>query len=469
MAAWRHGIVLPPRGPSFWKTAKQSAVTHQFTTAPPPNQTPMTASQGTAIVAKRADSSPVETDEIQHLVEAAGYEVGAVLTQVRPEDPGTHLGAGKVEEVMQTARAMDASVIVIDGALTSGQARNLRLEQPEGTRLMDRYRLVLDIFAEQATDRRAQLQVELTQLQFELDWFNEVSDESLLTKYGEKGSRRYQLQDRISTLKRKLAELPDPGERFRERRREEGFDLVTLAGYTNAGKSTLLHRLADDLTLGGATGSHPDQTGVAEIEDRLFKTLETTTRRATLDGRPVLCTDTVGYVRDLPHDLVVAFAETLSEAGTADVIVLITEASDPLDRFEAKLEVACSVFDALDVSEDQVLPVLNKIDLVDDDTIEVRCDRLARFGADPVSISAKEGTNLEQLTEAIVEALPTDAATIELPYGDEAMSFVSSAHERASVTEVEYTEDSVALDTSGRPDVIRELTSEATRLGGTVQ
>lgn len=426
----------------------------------------MTARSEPAVIAKRANSPPVETDEFAGLVEAAGYSVEAVLTQVRPEDPGTHLGRGKVAELVEVASSTDAILIAIDGELTSGQARNLRLEIPEGARLVDRYRLVLDIFASQAQDPYANKQIELARLQYELDWFNEVSDENLLTKYGEKGSRRYQLQDRIDALERELNELPDPSERVRSRRQELGFDLVTIAGYTNAGKSTLLHRLADDLSLEKTLDVHPDQDTTAAIEDRLFKTLHTTTRRATIDGRPILCTDTVGYVSDLPHDLVVAFAETLSEANVADLVVLVTEATDDPDRFSDKLEVALDVLTTKGVSTTDIVPVLNKIDLVEEETVDDRLERLSNLDVPPIPISAWNEVNLDTLETAIVDRLPTQEASIELSYGDDAMSFVSEVHDRASISDIEYTDDTVRVDAQAPPSVMQELTNRATELGG---
>lgn len=421
----------------------------------------MTQSHETAIIAKRAARPPVKTDEIEALVEAGGFSIEAVLTQVRPEDPATHLGSGKVDELVECVRNHDASTVVIDGEVTTGQARNLILALPDGVTLLDRYRLVLEIFAEQATDRRAAAQVELARLEYQLDWYEAVAEESPLTKMNEKGSPRYQLEDRITALRTELASLPDPAERLQARRRESGFDLVTIAGYTNAGKSTLLRRLADEMRLTTAEDEHPDRATTAGVEDRLFKTLETTTRRATLRGRPVLCTDTVGYVRDLPHDLVVSFAETLSAADIADAVVLVTDATQQPERFDETLEVATAVLSAQGVDEERVIPVLNKVDAIDHHTRTERCHSLDRFPRDPVAISATEGRNLDGLTDAILEVLPTTSATIDLPAVDAAMSFVSQAYDRAAVDDVEYAEDTVSIDLTGRPHVVDELRREA--------
>lgn len=414
----------------------------------------------TAVVAKRADEPPIDTQEIRDLVEAAGYEVVAACTQVRPEDPGTHLGRGKVDELVETIANLGADLVVIDGEVTAGQARNLSIALPDHVELADRYRLVLDIFAQQATTPRAAKQIELARLEYHLEWYEAVADESPLVRMSEKGSPRYQLEDRITALRSELASLPDPTERMRERRREEGFDLVTIAGYTNAGKSTLLRRLADDLTLEADT-DHPDQDSTAAVEDRLFKTLETTTRRATLRGRPVLCTDTVGYVSELPHDLVVSFAETLSEAGAADVVVLVTDATDDRAAFIDKLEVSLDVLETQSVAPDTVLPVLNKIDAVDGATVKDRHDLLAdHLETEVVPISARSGDYIDRLVDAILDQLPTEIARLSIPYGDEAMSIVSDAYDRLTVDDVSYEGDHVLLEVSGRPSVVATLRRE---------
>ncbi len=417
----------------------------------------MTTTHDTAIIAKRVDSAPVETDEIEALVEAAGFEVVAILTQVRREDPGTYLGSGKVNELVEIAERREPRLVVVDGELTTGQASNLINALPDDVELVDRYRLILDIFAQQAHDRRAQLQVELVRLRYELDWFAATIEEDPLTKHQEKGSPRYQLQDRIKKLERELNELPDPGEHHRECRREAGFDFVTIAGYTNAGKSTLLRRLADELSI--ETDTHQDEETSAAVEDRLFKTLETTTRRATLRGRRVLCTDTVGYIDDLPHELVVSFAETLSEASVADVVILLTDATDSPDRFEQKLRVSLSVLKAQGVEQRDILPVLNKVDMVSADSIIDQLASLQSIDHEPIAISAVTGENVETLIDTIVERLPSESTTITTHYSDTAMSLVSEAYDRAIVTDIQYADDQIYLELEGRPTVVEELSN----------
>nr|WP_049907048.1 GTPase HflX [Halovivax asiaticus] len=420
-----------------------------------------TAEKGSAIVAARAEQAPVETAEIRQLTEAAGYAVVDEFTQVRPRDPGTNLGDGKVAEIARCAAATEAVALVVDGELTPTQTTTLAARMPDETRVFDRYRLILAIFAEQAGHRRAQLQVELARLRYDLPRIKEAADEGLLNRRTERGTPYYDVRDRIDRLDRKLDELPTPAEQFRERRQQEGFDLVTLAGYTNAGKSTLLHRLADDLSVTNASPAHPDETGVAEIEDRLFKTLETTTRRATVEGRPVLVTDTVGFVQDLPHWLVQSFSETLSEAASADVVVLVADGTDPVDEFETKLDVSLSVLDEQDVTRDDVVVAVNKIDCESAAEVERRRRIAAERVDSVVTISASEGANLDRLVDAIITRLPSQRETFTLSNRDETMSLLSWLYDHVTVDSVEYAGEMVVIEVDGRPSVIAKARARA--------
>ncbi len=420
-----------------------------------------TSHRGIAVVARLGDDHPVDTTEIEALTEAAGYSVAGRVTQTRAEDAGTHLGTGKVEELAEVVEEGAARLVVVDGELTPGQSHAIASAMPEGVEVYDRYRLVLEIFSDRAGTRRAQLQVELARLRYELPRLTEGADEGWFNKRVEKGSPLYDVRDRIDELERTLNRLPDPAEKFRNRRREEGFDLVTIAGYTNAGKSTLLHRLADDLTLVDAEPDHPDEEAVASIEDRLFETLETTTRRATLDGRPTLLTDTVGYVSDLPHWLVESFSETLSEAAAADVVILLADASDPHEEFREKLRVSLDVLDAQGVDRDRIVTALNKVNLLDDATVDRRLDETADLAPAPVPISVAAGTNLDRLTDRVVDRLPTERTTLTMPSSDEAMRTVSWAYDHAAVENVAYRDDTVTIALSGRPTVIERARAMA--------
>jgi GTP-binding protein HflX len=425
-----------------------------------------------AIVAKRTDSGPVDTTEIAALADAAGYRVVEAVTQSRAEDPGSYFGRGKLAELGERVADSGAHLVAVDGELTPNQTIEVRGALPDGTRVFDRYRLVLEIFARQAETRHARLQVELARLQYELPRIEETADLQFLNRLLEKGTRVDGVENRIAELERKLDKLPSPAAQFRERRREQGFDLVTIAGYTNAGKSTLLHRLADEMDLsaaetdtrGAERDSDPDQPRddpTAAVEDRLFKTLETTTRRATLDGRPVLCTDTVGFVDELPHWLVESFGETLSEAAAADCVLLVVDASDDPDTAREKLAVSLDVLETQGIDEGAVVTALNKVDLLEEGEREQRLREVGERAPNPVPVSVTEGTNVEGLVRAVTGQLPTETAGLTLPNCDEAMGLVSRAYDQATVEGVDYAGDTVDIVVRGRPGVVAKLEADA--------
>jgi GTP-binding protein HflX len=417
-----------------------------------------------AVIAARRNDSPVDTEEIRDLAEAGGYTIADGFTQTRSEDPGTNLGAGKVEEIADRVRETDADALVVDDELTPQQTVNLREAMPEETAVLDRYRLVLDRFADGAQTRRAKLQVELARLQYRLPRIRAASDEGMLNRVTESGTPLYDVRDRIDELERKLDALPDPGERHREARRDQGFDLVAIAGYTNAGKSTLLHRIADELSLENAEPDHPDRDATAAIADRLFKTLQTTTRRGTVDGRPILFTDTVGFVSELPHWLVESFSSTLMEVGGADCVVLVADATDPADKLRSKLETALAVLD--EQGDGEVITVLNKVDAVDQDTLEARHAAVEDLAPDALPVSVREGTNLERLRERLLNRLPTETATLEMPSCEDAMTVLSWAHDHGDVQNVEYGAETVRVDLRGRPDVVSRARARADGVSG---
>ncbi|MFC4451657.1 GTPase HflX [Halorussus aquaticus] len=422
-----------------------------------------------AVIAKRtADDSP-DTGEIRELAAAAGYEVVAELTQTRPPDSSLQFGRGKAEELAETVAETGAGVVVFDNELTPTQTVELAETCPAGTEILDRHRLVLAIFEEQAGSKRAELQVERATLAWTLPRIKERTEEQAMNKFTESGTRYYDVLDRIDELDRKLSSLADEATARRERRREEGFEFVALAGYTNAGKSTLLHRLADDLDYETSGADHSDLDATAEIEDRLFETLETTTRRATIDGHRTLVTDTVGFVGDLSHELVASFHGTLSETESADCLVLVADASDPPAELREKLETS---FELLADTEGELLPALNKADVLDGDELAERKAVVAavaeEFGTDsaaPVPVSATEGRNLDALRERIAGCL-SDRRDFELvlPNDGDAMSLVSWLYDRASVSDVTYRGGEVRIEFTAAESVAERARSKAESL-----
>jgi GTP-binding protein HflX len=413
------------------------------------------------VVARRVDpgQSP-DVAEIRRLARAAGYEVVGAVAQRRERDPGTELGRGKVTELATLVETEAADAVVVDAALSP--AVTVELESRLEVRVLDRYRVVLETFARGANTERARLGVEVARLRYELPRVKERTGAHVLSRAVEKGTPVNDYERRIASLERRLESLPSPTERHRERRREQGFDLVALAGYTNAGKSTLLRRLADDLSTSATTVHADDAAGevTVSVANRLFETLETTTRRATLDGRETLVTDTVGFVDDLPHDLVASFSPTVEEVAAADAVVLTVDASDPPGSLRRKLTTTLDVVG--DADETDPVIALTKVDLLDEATLKDRRALVADLTDDEttVPVSALDGTGLDRLSTALGERLPTERATLEMPAGDEAMAVVSRAYDRCRVLDVEYG-DRVRVDVAGRLAVVAKLHSEA--------
>jgi len=429
----------------------------------------VTGLNGTAVVAKRVDDGHPDTEEIRDLARAAGYAVAGEVTQTRTEDPALCLGEGKVDELALLVADTETTTVVFDNELGPYQTYNLGNKLPEGVEVLDRFKLILDIFGQRAQTKTAQLQVELAELRYELP---RAEAKSSLAKRDERPgfmglgeydeSREQDIKAQISRISDELERIERTEQHRREQRRESGFDLVALAGYTNAGKSTLLRRLAADLDIDENEGLHPDLDSTAESENRLFTTLGTTTRRASFDRRDVLVTDTVGFISDLPHWLVESFKSTLSEVYRADLVLLVVDVSDPVEEIREKLVTSHDTL--YERNEAPIVTVLNKIDRVDDEELQHKREALAALAPAPVAVSAKEGRNLDTLRERIDSELPDwRRERLVVPMTDDTMSLVSWVHDHGHVEAVDYG-DQVTIDFEARPGVIEQARAKAREL-----
>lgn len=331
-------------------------------------------------------------DEIRGLAESAGAVVAAELTQRRDApDQTTYLGKGKVAELAALVARHDADVVVFDNDLSPAQTRNL--ERALETKVLDRSEVILDIFAARARTYEARLAVELAQLEYSLPRLKRMWTHLSRLKMGigMRGPGEKQLEvdrrlveKRIHDLRGELAAIH--GRKERQVAARQDHMTVSLVGYTNAGKSTLLNRL----------------TGATELaEDKLFATLDTRTRRWKLDGwGPVLLSDTVGFIRDLPHRLIASFRATLEETRAADLLLHVADASSPL--VDAQIGAVRGVLAELGVEEKDTLLVLNKIDAVGD---RVRLDALLDRYPSAVHISARSGLGIADLVRATSDCL----------------------------------------------------------------
>ena len=395
--------------------------------------------------------------ELKLLAETAGSEVLDGLVQKRSHaDPATFIGRGKVEELKQVVRATGADTVICDGELEPAQLRNL--EDRVGVKVVDRTALILDIFAQHAKSAEGKAQVELAQLQYLRQrlrgWGGNLSRQAggraaAGAGIGGRGPGetkieidRRRIKTRISVLRRRLRDLDAVRDTTRLQRRRNQVPSVAIVGYTNAGKSSLLNRL---------TGA-----GVL-VEDALFATLDPTTRRtATPDGREYTLTDTVGFIRHLPHDLVEAFRSTLEESTQADLLLHVVDGSDadPFGQIAAVREVLSGI-GAAKIAEQLVV---NKIDQAHPDAL------LALRGAHPdaVFVSARTGEGLDELRARLEQRLPRPELEVEalLPYdrGD----LINRIHQAGEFLATEHTADGTLVRVRVNADLAGELARYAT-------
>src|SRR5437870_3785241 len=327
-------------------------------------------------------------DELRELATSAGARIIDEVIQKRDRpDPATYIGKGKVEELREQILIEGVDVVIFDDDLSPNQAKNL--EQALDTKVVDRTGLILDLFARRARTKEGQLQVELAQLTYRLTRL--TGDRDYLSRLGGGiGTRgpgetklemdRRQIRHRISKLKKEIEHIRKHRQLHREKRRRDQLPLVSLVGYTNAGKSTLFQALSREDTL---------------ISSRLFSTLDTLIRRIQLGkNHPALISDTVGFIRKLPHQLVSAFRATLEEVVEADLILHVIDASDP-DR-EEKQQTVLDVLKEIGAAGHPLLTVYNKADLLD-----AGAESLDSIDTE-ILVSAVTGEGLERLVEQIV-------------------------------------------------------------------
>jgi len=424
-----------------------------------------------AVVAKRVDSSEAALEEIRDLARAAGYDIVGEITQTRTEDPAYHMGEGKIVRLANVVAREGATTVIFDNQLGPYQTYNIGNELPTGVTVMDRFRLILEIFGQRARTRKAQLQVELAELRYELP---RAEAKASLAKRDERPgfmglgeydeSREEDIKKQIANIRDELESIEETEQHRRQQRRESGFDLVALAGYTNAGKSTLLRRLADDLEVDQNEELHPDLDTTAESEDRLFTTLGTTTRRAEVGKREVLVTDTVGFIQDLPHWLVESFKSTLDSVYRADLVLLVVDVSESVEEIREKLVTSHDTL--YERNEAPIVTVLNKTDKADDEELRRKREALSALAPNPIAVSAAEGLNIDTLAQRIDADLPDyERERLVLPMNDDTMSLVSWIHDHAHVETVDYG-DQVVIEFEARPAIVQQSRSKAGELAG---
>lgn len=381
---------------------------------------------------QEGDDAEDSLAELAELVKTAGAVVVGTLIQKRESiHPGTYVGIGKVDEIAQLLAATGATGIVCDDELSPAQMKNL--ESILATKVMDRTLIILDIFAARATTSEGKIQVELAQLKYRLSRLSGLG-KSMSRLGGGIGTRgpgekklemdRRLINDRIAQLNRELKEVVKHRDITRAKREKNDVPVVAIVGYTNAGKSTLLNHLTD-----------------AEVleEDKLFATLDPTTRVLELDGhQQILLTDTVGFIRKLPHHLIEAFKSTLEEAKYADYIFHVVDASNP--QMDKQMHIVYETLDRLGVRNKKIVTLFNKMDQRTDD------EPLQDFRADHIlMISAARNEGLNEIKELLQEMLREDKVYVErvVPYAQAGM--IQLVREKGELVSEEYVPEGIAI------------------------
>jgi GTPase len=384
------------------------------------------------ILPSTEDSPDDPLEEIRGLAKTAGLIIlGSMLQKRQQPDIATYIGSGKVEELKELVEAHEADLVVFDNELGPAQTRNL--EKLLGVKVIDRTEVILDIFATRARTHEAHLQVELAQLEYAMPRLKRLWTH--LSRYkggiGVRGPGEKQLEEdrrivghRIQDLKAKLAKVQARKEREVAGRSDA--PTVSLVGYTNAGKSTLMNVLTD--------------AGVL-VEDKLFATLDTRTRKWRFDGGgTVLLSDTVGFIRNLPHTLVASFKATLEEARQADLLLHVVDGSSP--EAESQIQAVKAVLEELGLAEHPTILVLNKADRVSDRSF---LDVLRSHHRDSVTISAAEGEGIDRLEAAVREALLDRALDAEVETGVGNGRVLAYLAQHAQIQSRTYDDDRVML------------------------
>ncbi len=379
------------------------------------------------------DDTKESMKELAELVDTAGATVLDSIIQSRERiHPGTYLGKGKIEEVRERIERLDATGVVCDDELTPAQLRNL--EDLLDTKVMDRTMVILDIFAKRATTSEGKIQVELAQLKFSAARL--IGLRSSLSRLGGGiGTRgpgekklemdRRLIHERISQLKSELKKVESHRELIRKSRDENLAFNVAIVGYTNAGKSTLLNKLTDANIL---------------AEDKLFATLDPTTRKLKLgSGQEILVTDTVGFIRKLPHHLIEAFKSTLEEAKYANLLVHMVDASN--EEASSQMLVVYDTLRSLDVVDKDIITVFNKTDLIKEG------EELPRdFHADKIlKMSAKTGEGIEDLKKTIENILQNQRVYLEHIFSYKDAGKIALIRKFGEIKSEEYTDDGILI------------------------
>ncbi len=410
---------------------------------------------------RRLNREQSSLPELKSLAQSAGYTIVGTMEQTRRPDSRYQIGKGKVEELVTMVEELGADKVIFDNSLRTRQ--NYNLAKATRVEVIDRFQLILEIFTRRATTTEAQFQIQLATLKNEL---KHAREKVRLSKGSEQpgfmGLGAYEadvykdaIKLQVQTILKKLSHIREKRVLQRERRTELGFLTVSLAGYTSAGKSTLFNALTAE---------------TARVDKSLFTTLSTQTRMIEFSNRKFLLTDTVGFIDRLPIGLIEAFHSTLEETIFSDLIIIVVDLSEPLDVIEKKNNVCLETIEQLGASSIPTITALNKIDLLKLEERQQKLESLKDKVKNPILLSAKCETNLEELKRHVLRILENFVhAQFSVPLTPNAMSFISWVHKKTDIHKEEFTNDSVQIILEANPSIMEQVKRKVQDLNGTFQ
>ena len=397
-------------------------------------------------------------DELTSLAESAGYVVVASIEQMRRADARFQIGRGKAEELAKLVKDLDAAKIIFDNDLRSIQSYNLATVT--GIETIDRFQLILEIFAKRASTQEAKLQIKLANLQYQLP---RVKDSVKLAKMGERpgflGLGMYEvdihfnaIKKQIATIRKELKRISKQRDLHRLRRIESSFLHVSLAGYTNSGKTTLFNALTRE---------------AKSVNQGLFTTLSTSTRSVFFQDKKALITDTVGFIDRLPIIMVNAFHSTLEETTLSDAIILVIDFHESLEEIKRKLLVCLNTLKEIGTGGIPIITALNKVDLLKKDEIQEKLHSISNDVSNPILISALKEINLDELKKSVATYLGNYLKTaFLLPLNDSTLSFISRLYTQVGSLETYYTGKEIKVVVTASPLFMDKINGQIKKLEG---
>ena len=397
-------------------------------------------------------------DELTSLAESVGYVVVASIEQMRRADARFQIGRGKAEELAKLVKDLDAAKIIFDNDLRSIQSYNLATVT--GIETIDRFQLILEIFAKRASTQEAKLQIKLANLQYQLP---RVKASVKLAKMGERpgflGLGMYEvdihfnaIKKQIATIRKELKRISKQRDLHRLRRIESSFLHVSLAGYTNSGKTTLFNALTRE---------------AKSVNPGLFTTLSTTTRSVFFQDKKALITDTVGFIDRLPIIMVNAFHSTLEETTLSDAIILIIDFHESLEEIKRKLLVCLNTLKEIGTGGIPIITALNKIDLLKKDEIQEKLHSISNDVSNPILISALKEINLDELKKSVATHLGNYLKiAFLLPLNDSTLSFISRLYTQVGSLETYYTGKEIKVVVTASPLFMDKISGQIKKLEG---